>query len=323
MIKVGYITKKGEKIANQIKDVLDYFYYDNKVEHIGNFKINGDEDGFIFIMATGIVLRKFLYKIKNDKFKDPFIIVCSENKELIPLLSNHLGGGNYFSKLIANYINGRVVFTTATDVNGKIGIDELSKMLFLEIPKRKHILEINKKILEEDVSLTLPKHWKIKNLNGYKINYHDSYEVVVNDSIRLKPLKIAVGIGARRGVERYKVYWAVKKALFLRNIPIWRVDAFATVEDKKNEKGILETVNRFKKPLFIFKREEINEVYKKVNLEKSEFVYKNLGVYGVSEPTSILAVKKLTNKDFDDIKLILKKFKKDGVTTAIAVEIIG
>ncbi len=323
MIKVVYITKKGEKIANQINDVLDYFYYDNKVEHIRNFKINGDEDGFIFIMATGIVLRKFLHKIKDDKFKDPFIIVCSENKELIPLLSNHLGGGNYFSKLIANYINGRVVFTTATDVNGKIGIDELSKMLFLEIPKRKHILEINKKILEEDVSLTLPKHWKIKNLNGYKINYHDSYEVVVDDSIRLKPLKIAVGIGARRGVERYKVYWAVKKALFLRNIPIWRVDAFATVEDKKNEKGILETVNRFKKPLFIFKREEINEVYKKVNLEKSEFVYKNLGVYGVSEPTSILAVKKLTNKDFDDIKLILKKFKKDGVTTAIAVETIG
>ncbi|XRP96665.1 cobalt-precorrin 5A hydrolase [Methanocaldococcus sp. 16A] len=320
MIKIVYITKGGKQIAEQIKEVLDYFYYGNKIEHIKDFKINGDEDGFIFIMATGIVLRKFLDKIKNDKFKDPFVVVCSENKELIPLLSNHLGGGNYFSKLIANNINGRAIFTTATDVNGKIGIDELSKLLFLEPPERKDILEINKKILEEEISLTIPKHWKIKRLNGYKINYHDSYEVVVDNSIKLKPLRIAVGLGARKGIERYKVFWAVKKALFLRNIPVWRVDAFATVEDKKDERGILETVNKFKKPLFIFEKEEINEVYKKMNLEKSEFVYKHIGVYGVSEPASILAVKKLTNKSFDNIGLLLKKFKRNGVTVAISIE---
>jgi cobalt-precorrin 5A hydrolase len=320
MIKIVYVTKEGKKIAEEIKYVLDYFYYDNRVEHIKDFRIEGIEKGFIFIMATGIILRKFLDKIKHDKFKDPFVIVCNENKELIPLLSNHLGGGNYFSKLIANYINGRVIFTTATDVNEKVGIDELSKMLFLETPKRKYILEINRKILEEEVSLTIPRHWKIKNLNGYKISYHDNYEVIVDDSIILKPLKIAVGLGARKGIKRYKVFWAIKKALFLRNIPIWRIDAFATIEDKKDEKGILEIVNKFKKPLLIFGREEINEVYKKLDLEKSDFVYKHLGVYGVSEPASILAVKRLANKDFDSIKLLLKKFKRDGVTVAIAVE---
>ncbi len=271
-------------------------------------------------MATGIVLRKFLDKIKNDKFKDPFVIVCNEKKELIPLLSNHLGRGNYFSKLIANHINGRVIFTTATDVNGKIGIDELSKILFLETPKRKDILKINKKILEEDINLIVPKHWKIKNLNGYKISYHDKYDVIVDNKIKLKPLRICVGIGARKNIERYKVFWAIKKGLFLRSIPIWRVDAFATVEDKKDERGILETINKFKKPLFIFKKEEINEVYKKINLEKSEFVYKNIGVYGVSEPASILAVKKLTDKNYENIELLLKKFKKDGVTVAISTE---
>ncbi|ACV24630.1 cobalt-precorrin 5A hydrolase [Methanocaldococcus fervens] len=320
MIKIVYITKRGKRIAEEIKEVLDYYFYDNQVVHIKDFKIEGNEEGFIFIMATGIVLRKFLNKIMNDKFKDPFVIVCSENKEIIPLLSNHIGGGNYFSKLIANNINGRVVFTTATDVNGKLGVDELSKLLFLETPKRKDIVEINKKILEEDVNLIIPKHWGIKTLNGYKIEYHDSYEVIINDSIKLKPLKIAVGLGATKNIERHKVYWAIKKAVFLRNIPIWRIDTFATIEDKKDEKGILETINKFKKPLFVFKREEINEVYKKIDLEKSEFVYKHLGVYGVSEPASMLAVKKLTNKDFDSIKLLLKKFKRNGVTVAISIE---
>ncbi|ACX72564.1 cobalamin (vitamin B12) biosynthesis CbiG protein [Methanocaldococcus vulcanius M7] len=325
MIKIIYITKSGKKISNEIENALKYYQYECKAINIKNFSLEREDEGFIFICAMGIVLRKYIDKIKKDKFKDPFVIVCNEKKEIIPILSNHLGGGNYFSKLIAKEINGKVVYTTATDVSGKIGIDELSKMLFLEIPKRKDILKINKKILEEDVSLTLPNTWKIKDIPGYLIKYHDEEFVLIDDSIKLKPLKLCVGLGARKGIKRYKVFWAVKKALYLRGIPTWRVDAFATVEDKKEEKGIVETVKKFKKPLFIFKKDEINELYKKedLNIERSNFVFEHLGVYGVSEPVSILAVKKLANVDIGNIDLILRKFKKDGTTVAISVENSG
>ncbi|EHP84066.1 cobalt-precorrin 5A hydrolase [Methanotorris formicicus] len=322
MIKVVYITKRGEILANKIKKILDYYYYESEVIYSKNFKISGSERGLIFIMAMGIVLRKFIDKIKNDKMTDAFVVVCSEDgKYIIPILSNHLGGGNYFSNLIAKNLNANVVFTTATDVNGKVGIDELSKMYFLEVPKRKDILKINKKVLNEKVDLVLPKNWKPigKVLSTYDISYHNEDYVVVDDII-LKPKKVVVGVGSRKNIEGYKVYWVIKKALFLRNIPLWRVDAFSTIDVKKNEKGILETVENFRKPLFIFGRDEVNEVYKFRNdLEESFFVFKTIGVYGVSEPVSILGVKKLTGKNFDEIELILKKFKKDGVSIAISV----
>ncbi|MDK2790496.1 MAG: cobalt-precorrin hydrolase [Methanothermococcus sp.] len=323
MIKIVYITKNGEILANKIKNILDYCFYDNEVYHSKNLTINGNEKGFIFIMATGIVLRKYIDKIKNDKTKDPFVIVCDElGKNIMPILSNHLGGGNYFSNLIGRELKGNIVFTTATDINNKIGIDELSNIYFLDVPEKKDILKINKKVLNEKVDLILPNDWKpIKNvLNTYNVEYHNKKFVVVDGDIVLNPKKIVVGIGARRDIKTYKVYWAVKKALFLRDIPVWRIDAFATVDVKKDEKGILDAVKKFKKELFIINRDKINEVYKFRNdLIKSDFVFKTIGVYGVSEPVSVLGVEKLADKNIRDIELILKKFKKDGVSVSIAV----
>ena len=326
MIKIIYITKNGEILANKIKCILDCYFYDNNVYHSRDLTIDGNEKGFIFIMATGIVLRKYIDKIKKDKTKDAFVIVLDElGKNIMPILSNHLGGGNYFSNLIGRELKGNIIFTTATDVNNKVGIDELATKYFLGVPSRKDILKINKKVLNEKVDLILPNGWKpLKNvLNTYNVGYHNKEFVVVDKDIILKPKKIVVGIGARRNIKSHKVYWAVKKALYLRDIPMWRVDAFATVDVKKDERGILETVKRFKKNLFIFDRDDINEIYKiRDDLIKSDFVFKTIGVYGVSEPVSILGVKKLNNdciNDINNINLILKKFKKNGVSVAISV----
>ncbi|AEH06006.1 cobalamin biosynthesis protein [Methanothermococcus okinawensis] len=339
MIKIVYITKKGEILANNIKHILDYYFYDNRIYHSKDLTIDGNEKGFIFIMATGIVLRKYIDKIKKDKTKDAFVIVLDElGKNIIPILSNHLGGGNYFSKLIGRELKENVVFTTATDVNNKVGIDELSNIYFLDVPKKKDILKINKKVLYEKVDLTLPNGWKpLKNvLNTYNIKYHNNNYVIVDRDIILKPKNIVVGIGARKNIKSYNVYWAVKKALYLRDIPIWRVNAFATVDVKKDEKGILETAKRFKKKLFIFDRKDISEIYKiRDDLIKSDFVFKTIGVYGVSEPVSILGVKKLNdlenikdisnmdiNRDINyinHINLVLKKFKKNGVSISISI----
>lgn len=323
MIKIVYITENAEKLAKDVKSVFDYYFYDNEVFNIKDFEITGNETGFVFIMASGIVLRKYIPEIQNDKLKDPFVILMDESKKyVVSLLSNHIGGGNYFSDLIGNSLNLNVVKTTATDVNGKIGIDELSKSYFLENPSRKDIISINKKILSEKPDLTLPKAWKAskKLLNSYNVSFHDEFHVLVDDII-LKPKTVSLGLGSRRNIEKSKVYWAVKKALYLRDIPAWRIDAFSTVSVKKDEYGILKTAERFDKNLFIFGIDEINEIYLKYPLKKSEFVFKTIGTYGVCEPCAILGILKITGKkDFDMKNLVLNKMKKDGVSVSIALQ---
>jgi len=322
MIKIVYITKTAENLAKDVKSIFDYYFYESEIFNISNFKIEGNETGFIFIMASGIVLRKFIDEIKDDKLKDPFVILMDESKKnVIPLLSNHVGKGNYFSDLIGSSLKLNVVKTTATDVNGKTGIDELSKIYFLETPLKKDILSINKKILNEKIDLVLPSNWKaFKNLeNSYNISFHDK-NVVLVDNIKLKPKIVSIGLGARKNIEKSKVYWAVKKALYLRDIPAWRIDTFSTVKAKKNEEGILKTVETFKKNLFIFENNEINELFSRLPLQKSDFVYKTIGVHGVCEPCAILGGLKLEpEKSFENTDLILKKMKKNGVSVSIAV----
>ncbi|GBF36758.1 cobalt-precorrin 5A hydrolase [Methanofervidicoccus abyssi] len=323
MIKIVYITEKGKNIARKIEDILKYYRYSSSTCHLKDLQIEGVEKGFIFIMAVGIVIRKCIDKIKNDKTRDPFVIVVDENGEyIIPLLSNHLGGGNYFSRLLEGELGGKAVLTTATDTNNKVGIDELSRMYFLETPKKKDILRINRKVLEEKVDLYLPRNWKVIDRrieNTYNVHYHNRDYIVVDDIILPKKY-VVVGLGCRKGIETWKVYWTVKKALYIRNIPPWRVDGFATIDIKERENGILESVRKFKGKLYTFTKKEIMKIYKIRNdLEKSPFVFKSLGVYGVSEPVSILGVSKLRGENIDprDVVLILKKFKNNGVTVSI------
>ncbi|HIP84844.1 MAG TPA: hypothetical protein EYH15_05085 [Methanothermococcus okinawensis] len=325
MIKIVYITERGRHLAYRIGAILEYYRYLYSICHIRDFQIEGDERGFIFIMALGIVVRKFIEEIKEDKTKDPFVIVVDEsNSYIIPLLSNHLGGGNYFSKLLAGELGGRAVLTTGTDVNNKVGIDELSQIYLLEIPKREDILRINRGILEEKVDLYLPYNWKVVDkriYNTYNVHYHNRDYVVVGDVI-LNKRYVVLGVGCRRGVKTWNMYWTVKKALYIRDIEPWRVDGFATVDIKGGERGILETVKRFKGKLYTFSQEEIMDIYKlREDLEKSPFVFKSLGIYGVSEPASILGVVKLREGNIDprDVDLILRKFKNRGVTVSIGV----
>ena len=325
MIKIVYITERGRKLANRIRDILSYYRYPSSIYHLRDFQIEGGERGFIFIMAVGIVIRRFIGEIKEDKRRDPFVIVVDERgKYVIPILSNHLGGGNYFSKLLEGELGGRAVLTTATDVNGKVGIDELSRIYFLETPRKKDILRINRRVLEEKVDLYLPSSWKITDrriYNTYNVHYHGRDYVVVGNVV-LPRKYVVVGLGCRRGIETWKVYWTVKKALYIRDIPSWRVDGFATVDIKGKERGILETVERLKGELYTFTRGEIMDIYKvRDDLERSPFVFKSLGIYGVSEPVSILGVWKLKGDNIDprDVDLILRKFKNNGVTVSIGV----
>jgi cobalt-precorrin 5A hydrolase len=68
---------------------------------------------FIFICATGIVVRT-LAPILQDKHNDPAILILDEaGKFVIPLLSGHEGGANDWANQISELINAQLVMTTA------------------------------------------------------------------------------------------------------------------------------------------------------------------------------------------------------------------
>ena len=110
----------------------------------------------IFIMATGIVVRKIAPLIsdvnnihKNNKLNSPAVVCCDEKGDnVISLLSGHVGGANKLAKVIAGITMGNAVITTATDVNNIKSFDELATENNYIITDKDRIKLLNSLLLE-------------------------------------------------------------------------------------------------------------------------------------------------------------------------------
>ena len=130
------ITDEGVKIAERIKgelcseitlflprkikkSTLDVTYFS---KNLGNHieKIFTDYEGFIFIMASGIVVRVIAPHIK-DKHADPAVVVVDDvGRSVISLLSGHEGGANKLAHRVANILNTDAIITTGTEAKKDI-----------------------------------------------------------------------------------------------------------------------------------------------------------------------------------------------------------
>ncbi len=130
------ITDEGIKIAERIKEELysevtlflpkkiketklDATYFSKNLgDQVG--EIFSDYEGFIFIMASGIVVRLIAPHIKN-KLTDPAVVVVDDvGRSVISLVSGHEGGANKLAYRVANILNTDAVITTGTEAKKDI-----------------------------------------------------------------------------------------------------------------------------------------------------------------------------------------------------------
>ncbi len=115
-------------------------------------------DAHLFVMATGIVVRK-IAKLQESKIKDPAVVVSDENGDhLISLLSGHIGGANRLAQTAAAVTGGIPVITTATDVQELMAFDELASCEGWEILNPGMIKGLNSMLLEgRKIGLLIPE----------------------------------------------------------------------------------------------------------------------------------------------------------------------
>ncbi|MEG1807890.1 MAG: cobalt-precorrin 5A hydrolase [Cetobacterium sp.] len=303
----------SKKIPNSTLFTLSKFNIDESIQ-MENFTETLNEkfhefDGHIFIMATGIVIRK-ISKLIISKDVDPAVVVIDEGLNFaISLLSGHLGGANELVEYLGNRLGVVPIVTTSSDVTGKIAVDTLSQKLKCQLESLEKAKNITALIVDgKDVELHLPK-------NICSEGSSEGVIVVSNreklEMIQLYPKNIIVGIGARRGIEKEIIFDFLKEIFKKNNLSLKSIKHFATVDLKADEVGILEVVKELGKELKIVSRNEILEVE---NLfEGSDFVKKEIGVRAVSEPCAFLT----SSKDGNFLEM---KAKYKGVTLSIYEE---
>lgn len=327
------VSKNAIKIAGKIN--LDSRYncdiyiasrlFDEKKEENNNFIImDGNlketvKDTFnkydlhIFIMATGIVVRVIAEFIKTKDIDPAVLVVDEQGNFTISLLSGHLGGANEECKYLSDVLKNISVITTASDVSGKIAVDTLSQKLNaklddLESAKRVTALIVN----GEKVKLLLPE-------NIIESESPVSGAVIVSNKKKIEitkiiPQNIVLGIGCKRDTPKKEIMEFITKVMEDYNLDMKSIRVLASAWVKEDEAGLLSACEELGKNITFFKKEEILEVEKILEIqEKSEFVKKQIGVSAVSEPCAYLASNK--NGDF-----IVRKLKNNGITISIYEE---
>ena len=308
-----YVSGRVANLLNLENENIENLFIINERVPILLEKTFNKYDLHIFVAATGAVVRIIEGKFKS-KDTDPAVITIDDHANfVISLLSGHLGGANEECKKIASGIGAIPVITTASDVGGKIAVDTLSqkikaKLNDLDGAKRVTSLIVN----GENVSLHLPKNI----VNNYE-NIAGAIIVSNRKNIEISkiiPQNIFIGIGCKRGVSKEHIIEKLKYAMDKQNLELSAIKMAASAWVKSDETGLLEAMKELDIPIKFFEKEEILKLEDLIE-EKSEYVKKTIGVYGVSEPCAFLAS---SGKG----AFLAKKIKLDGMTLSIFEEVI-
>lgn len=318
-------SKDGKALGEKLAEFISGKHINSK-DFDGSIKKYIEEnwrelDFIIFISSTGIAIR-YIKDAIISKDVDPGILVIDDlGKNVISLLSGHLGGANKLTREIAGKLNSNPVITTATDNRNIEAVDVYSKRNNLEIKRIKDIKSISTLMIEgekigfySDIKIEKIDYKNIveienldnlKDVSGIIIITNKIIEIPEIPSIILRPKNLVIGIGCRRGKPKEEIINAIKEDFGKLNLSEKSIKEIGTIEIKKDEKGIIETAEHYNVNLKIFTVEEISKVEDK--FEKSDFVKKTVGVYNVSEPVAYLL----------GGEILQGKARHDGITISI------
>ncbi len=345
-ISIIAITRNGARLGAQISDGFprgDLFVLQKyagaagkkALPFIGDLKelvrkLWPETDGFVFIMAAGIVVR-MIAPLLDAKDKDPAVVVMDDaGRFSISLLSGHLGGANELACRCAFLTGAHEIITTATDANDLPSFDMLAKEENWVIDDLTRVKVLNSLLLDDgeiavvDTSLRVRPWFRGRG----RLSFYDTFiealqskasgflfvtnrqlppQVQSEKLLILRPQNLVLGIGCNSGTaakEIEEVVCANLKRLFLS---VKSIRCIASAAAKRTEPGLLDFAAGHGLPVHFYESEELNQVA--APSPPSNHALAAIGANGVAEPAALLAAGGGT--------VLLKKVKSGNVTLAI------
>ncbi len=271
-----------------------------------------ENDGIVFVCACGIAVRVIAPLVKS-KVSDPAVVVVDDmGRFAISLLSGHLGGANRLAEIAAAAIGAQPVITTSTDVGGIFSPDSFAAANDLIISDMDASKAVAAALTNgENVALLSQFHLKNKpeifsENADIGICISASEEKPFPLTLCLIPRNIVLGIGCKKGTSCETISEFVRRTLSAAGIDIRRVRAVASIDLKKDERGLLDFCKSLGAELRTFSAAELSQI--QGEFTASEFVSSVTGVDNVCERSAVAA----------GGALILRKQAENGVTVAAA-----
>ena len=270
----------------------------------------------VFVGSCGIAVRKIAPYV-HDKRTDPAVLCVDElGTFVIALLSGHIGGANALARKLAESLQATPVITTATDINRKFSVDTWATEHGCAISSMKIAKAVSAAILERDIPLksdfpiagTLPYGVIPGETGNIGIYLTVTDEEPFENTLRLIPKLLHLGIGCRRGTEKEAIANAVEQVFRENGLDFRAVKCAASIDLKQDEEGLLSFCEEQNIPIHFYTAEELTAL--PGEFTPSPFVRKVTGVDNVCERSALVGAD----------NLIVKKTACHGVTVAVAME---
>ena len=344
-IAIIAITKNGARIGSELHEGIPesrLFVIEKHATGVAHPFSSGmqplldrlwpDYGGFIFIMATGIVVRT-IASLLQAKDRDPAVVVLDDaGRFAVSLLSGHIGGANALAKTCAELIGSIPVITTATDVNELPSFDMLAKENGWLIEDLTRVKVLNALLLEGKEIAVVDHGSAVRRYCAGKglLSFHEDFDAALESGasgllfvtnrviaprqnsdklLVLRPLNLCLGIGCNRGTSAAEIESVVREHLERLELSMRSVKCIATAQAKGDEAGLLEFAAACGKPVLLYESDQLNSV--DAPSPASDHAFAAIGAKGVAEPAALLAS--------GGGRLLLHKVKSGNVTLAIAL----
>lgn len=330
-IAIIQVSEAGKEIANTLKRAFDA----KIIERAEVGKQWKKYDAFVFLGAMGICVRT-IAPFVNDKHEDPAVVcIDSLGKNVISVLSGHVGGANHLTREIAALIGAHEVITTQSDNAGLWALDTLEERFnwpvasdiedmqecifafvnrkptalllqardegtdYLEATKPEHVTIIN------DIREADPKKYQLLIIvSPFIQNYPEDMLV-----LHFVPMVGTIGFGVAHEPENYyEIYDEIADAFADRGV-LPCAHQFCTIDVKKNEPFVDLLVLDYQEKVEFFTAAELSAIDVP---NPSKVVEKHVGTPSVCEAAAILGS--------DHGKLIIPKVKGKNWTAALAID---
>jgi len=331
-VGVVAVTRAGKRLAQRLADALPLraSVIDRPTAAEALRMGFTQYDSLVAVMAAGAVVRILAPLIASgDKASDPAILVIDEAGRFVtPILGGHAAAANVLAADLAEMLGGAAVITTATDVAGIPGLDDLGW------PVSGDVSGVSRAILDgEKVILTSDHRWPLPALGENVVELLaavapgsappvaaapgtaipgtavpgsvipdasiavDHPTILISDLadppagdgvVLMRPPSLVVGMGASRGVSADEAGRLLDDALRGAGLSLDSVVAIATAQVKADEQGLIDLAVRLRVPLVTHSAAALGQVSVP---NPSEVVRSAVGVPSVAEAAALLGTR--------------------------------
>jgi len=272
-------------------------------------------DAMVLFLATGAAVR-LIAPLLESKHRDPGVVTVDDAANFaVALCGGHDGGANALAARVGDALGAVPVVTTASDTVGVPALDSLGKNLGFRLEEGSDIAAVGAALVSgEKIHLVSEIRWPLgpQPANVVRTDERKAPLILISDqpaethrpAVVYRPPSLVAGVGCSRGANADEILDLLGASLEECGLSRQSVAAFASIDMKRDEVGLLEAAERMDIPVHFHPAEVLSTIEAP---NPSEVVQQAVGTPSVAEAAVVSS----------GAELVLEKRKSANATVAI------